>query len=79
MGFLPLGHFAIIVDIEAASIHYGDHDLTVTVSGGVAQRGPESDTPDAMLKHADDALYEAKRTGRNRICVASSCRAPVPT
>ncbi len=45
----------------------GDHEISVTVSAGVAcMNGPE-DTLDAMLKRADDALYTAKRNGRNQV------------
>jgi diguanylate cyclase (GGDEF)-like protein len=43
--------------------------ITVTVSVGVVSRDdlrPE-DTEKSALHHADDALYVAKRTGRNRV------------
>jgi diguanylate cyclase len=40
--------------------------LSVTASFGVAERRP-GETGDAMLARADAALYEAKRTGRNRV------------
>lgn len=42
-------------------------DSAVTCSMGVAARGPAVPTLDALLKHADRALYDAKRRGRNRI------------
>lgn len=45
----------------------GDHGLSVSV--GVAAMKPGQD-PAAMLREADDALYRAKREGRNRSCVA---------
>jgi diguanylate cyclase (GGDEF)-like protein len=42
--------------------------LRVTVSLGVACAAPaEAWTPTGMLERADRALYEAKRTGRNRV------------
>ena len=41
----------------------------VTVSIGVAQLVAEEDS-DSWLKRADDALYEAKRAGRNRVVKA---------
>jgi len=43
----------------------------VTVSVGVASCLPESDNNrDELFKTADERLYEAKRSGRNRVCVA---------
>ncbi|TMJ36444.1 MAG: PleD family two-component system response regulator [Alphaproteobacteria bacterium] len=41
--------------------------LTVTVSIGVAAIESQSDTLEAILKRADEALYSAKRGGRNRV------------
>jgi predicted signal transduction protein with EAL and GGDEF domain len=53
-----------------------DHDLggdvpRVTVSVGVAviPAGHQRPTRDQCLALADDALYEAKRAGRDRVCV----------
>jgi diguanylate cyclase (GGDEF)-like protein len=41
--------------------------LSVTISLGVADSsGAESD-PDTVLKKADQALYRAKKKGRNRV------------
>ncbi len=40
----------------------------VTISLGVAMLGDEP-TKEDFIKSADEALYEAKRTGRNRVCV----------
>jgi diguanylate cyclase (GGDEF)-like protein len=42
----------------------------VTVSIGVAEYRPD-ETGDSLLARADDALYEAKRTGRNCVVAAS--------
>ncbi|NET35459.1 MAG: diguanylate cyclase [Cyanothece sp. SIO1E1] len=41
----------------------------LTVSIGIASHNPEDRSIDALLKRADDALYEAKRQGRNRVIV----------
>lgn len=44
-------------------------DLTVTISIGVAALDACSKVPlDHLLERADDALYQAKRSGRNRTC-----------
>lgn len=45
----------------------GNRGLTVTVSVGLALNEADTDTPDAILKRADIALYRAKREGRNRV------------
>jgi two-component system, cell cycle response regulator len=41
--------------------------LTVTISIGVAATVGEGDRPEALLKRADEAVYEAKAGGRNRV------------
>lgn len=42
-------------------------ELKVTISIGVAALGPAMQ-PDDLYKAADDLLYQAKRTGRNKVC-----------
>lgn len=45
--------------------------LDITVSIGVTRRLGTEDTPDALMARADEALYDAKRKGRDRVV----CRA----
>ena len=52
---------------EAFSIQQGAAHLDVTLSIGIAALGAAGDTAAAMLKRADQALYRAKRDGRNRV------------
>lgn len=42
----------------------------VTVSIGVAGVGASMTTPEELIRAADDALYKAKRDGKNRVTVA---------
>lgn len=44
--------------------------LEVTISTGVAITGAAKETAEELLRRADEALYEAKRTGRNRVVTA---------
>ena len=41
--------------------------LSVTVSIGVAERNDKNSTDEAVVKAADQALYRAKKKGRNRV------------
>ena len=43
--------------------------MSVTVSIGAAQRSELLDTPELVIRAADDALYRAKATGRNKVSV----------
>ena len=42
--------------------------VEVTASFGVSRFGAGCDTPEALIEAADAALYEAKESGRNRVC-----------
>jgi diguanylate cyclase len=44
--------------------------LAITVSIGVAEPEKIGVDPEDVIRAADQALYQAKRTGRNRVCVA---------
>lgn len=46
---------------------FGDHSLKVTISLGVSEIRECIDSPDVLLKKADEALYKAKANGRNRV------------
>ena len=52
---------------EPFSIRAGAAALDVTISVGLAALAGVSDTAAAILKRADQALYRAKRDGRNRV------------
>jgi diguanylate cyclase (GGDEF)-like protein len=48
----------------------GKAQLQVTVSIGVATRDDKNTTPEQLIKAADQALYKAKKGGRNQVCTA---------
>jgi len=50
----------------------GNEKPGVTVSIGVAGFPEHGDTPESIIASADAALYEAKRSGRNRVVRASN-------
>ena len=52
--------------VEQMAVVAGGTELRVTISLGVAQlKG--GDSPKTLLKRADEGLYEAKQTGRNKV------------
>jgi two-component system cell cycle response regulator len=54
-------------ELGQISIPAGGEVHRLTVSAGVASWPADGDTFDAVLEKADERLYEAKRTGRNRV------------
>lgn len=45
----------------------GQELLTVTISVGVSATTGQGDTPEALLKRADEGVYQAKASGRNAV------------
>jgi diguanylate cyclase (GGDEF)-like protein len=52
--------------VEAATSPGSHGPVSVTISAGLAELKPD-DTLDTLLSRADEALYRAKRQGRNRV------------
>jgi two-component system cell cycle response regulator len=57
--------------IRALRFHHNEQAFGVTCSFGVAE-WEEQDTIDTMLRRADMAMYEAKKTGRDRIIASDT-------
>ncbi len=55
---------------EAFAVAESGALLTVTASLGVATTCDPMETAESLLKRADDALFGAKRAGRNKVCAA---------
>jgi diguanylate cyclase (GGDEF)-like protein len=56
------------------------HSCHITASVGVALRQPSDPTADTILRHADDAMYVAKASGKGRFIIADNvAHQPTPT
>ena len=59
-------------DIEKNLMYINNVELKVTVSIGISQVINDKDyNIEASIHRADEALYQAKETGKNRVCVKS--------
>jgi two-component system cell cycle response regulator len=65
--------------VEAHTFSFGSKTIPVTISLGIAAI-PDGGINDhsAFLAASDKALYEAKRTGRNRVCLHGTEKTPRP-
>jgi diguanylate cyclase (GGDEF)-like protein len=54
--------------IESSRFVFQNELIKVTISIGVTMLQPEDRTSVDIIKQADDKLYEAKRSGRNKVC-----------
>ena len=55
------------VETTAFAISRPPNTLNITVSIGIASSAGGNDAADKLLHRADQALYRAKREGRNRV------------
>lgn len=65
----------LVAEKIRAAVEATPHPLTgpVTVSIGVTVAFPDQHDEDTAVKEADDQLYEAKKTGRNRVAASKAC------
>jgi diguanylate cyclase len=52
----------------------GARDLMITLSIGVASYPEDTKNPVDLVTMADNALYHAKRSGRNRVCLSRTVK-----
>ncbi|MFZ5571181.1 MAG: diguanylate cyclase [Thermodesulfobacteriota bacterium] len=56
--------------VENEGFLFKDTEIKLTVSQGLAFLHKDTENAESLLKKADDALYEAKKTGRNKVVTA---------
>jgi diguanylate cyclase len=62
-------------EISLLKLCFDDKDIMITISAGLSSMAHTVGTQtDQLLRRADEALYMAKRTGRNRVCVFDDVR-----
>ncbi len=56
--------------VQDELFQFKDMEIKLTVSQGVAALSKDIENAESLLKKADDALYSAKNTGRNKVVTA---------
>ena len=65
-------------EIQTLAMVAGDRTVPVTASIGVASAASAEMDVTSLIERADEALYQAKRSGRNRFCVAGPAEPSSP-
>jgi len=60
---------SLLRSLSSLFVPFGRFNLSITVSMGISFFPAHGDTKEELLRKADKALYESKRTGRNRVSV----------
>ncbi len=61
-----------ILETLRLPLKIGEHELTLTTSIGISVYPRDGDKPDVLIKHADEAMYQAKQNGRNNYFMSNS-------
>ncbi|EFO79957.1 serine/threonine protein kinase [Oscillochloris trichoides DG-6] len=56
-------------EVAQQPVNLPEGQIAITISLGVASLTPQIESLAALLRFADQALYQAKTSGRNRVCV----------
>lgn len=62
------------LSVRDAPIRVGERVINTSISVGISSREPSTPNEDNLIATADEALYAAKRSGRDRCCVISNGR-----
>ena len=62
------------LSVRDAPIRVGERVINTSISVGISSREPSTPNEDNLIATADQALYAAKRGGRDRCCVISNGR-----
>jgi len=57
----------------------GATELHITISIGISTYPEDGDTPEMLVMKADHALYQAKKNGRDRVCISEATQDNLPT
>ncbi|MBN1688100.1 MAG: CHASE2 domain-containing protein [Candidatus Omnitrophica bacterium] len=64
--------------VQQFGYRWNDQKIDVTVSLGVATFHFGEDNPEKIIRRADEALYRAKREGKNRVCLEEKVKEDKP-
>lgn len=58
--------------VRARNFQFQTQPIRLTLSAGVGEVAPGRDTAESLFERVDKALYDAKESGRDRVCVSAT-------
>ncbi len=59
----------VVKSIATSKLKGNSHNKTITVSAGLAGYPDDANSQELLIQKADEALYQAKKMGKNALCV----------
>ncbi len=56
-------------ELEDSTFYYDGASIKITISIGISEYPRDGNDPKTLVKKADQALYQAKGNGRNKVCI----------